>query len=175
MSYLCGRAFATGSFVPVFRGDDGFAVKDFYAFAPTDFGVVVYDLYMFYNEVKNKMCYNTRKDDYVRGTELIPEMCKESLLQMIDETCWNVIDAWCAYNILFELAVHEKAGRAPFRIVDDELASTFRNSLKRHENDLKNAKVWAGRSLQNGLWEDIVESSRVLWKHGVKVCPSVPL
>jgi len=143
------KAVAEGSLVPLFRGDKGFSVlinRFVGADVPTDWSLVVFHLYGYFDKTKDP---------------IIPKMCLTSLLTLLKGDAFEV---WCAYNVLFFIVCFEKTNRATFYILDDNLISTFKETLTRRQEELKQTKIWEGKSLDEGLWTDIVSSAEVLKK-----------
>ena len=149
------KALEEGSFVPLFRGDLGYATETGnYAVAdiPTDWSIIIqYGIFALYEEQKDPR---------------IPKLCRKSLLIMMEG---DYFDVWCAYSLCFSLAYHDFKKDAPFSILDEILLRTLQGALCREEEVLMQSKCWQGKNLKNGLWSDIFASARIaVQKYGVK-------
>lgn len=143
------KAFNNGSFVPVFKGENGYNVsvdRHIPADIPTDWSVIIkFGIYELYRKTNDHR---------------IVEMCRNSVAELLDSE--DAFALWCAYSVCFTFAYAEGDGRAPFKIMDSALCETLKNTLNKNSENLKKAKIWQGKDMEEGLWMDIVSSARIL-------------
>ena len=144
---LCEKAFLNGSFVPLFRGELGYCIRNnsLPADIPTDWSVMIcFGVYDY---------YRLKKDSR------IIDLCREAITELLNG---GAFELWCAYNVCFFLLENECKNKAPFRIMDNNMVNRVKTALNAHADLLKKAKIWNGKTLPEGLWTDIVCSARVL-------------
>ena len=144
---ICEKSFLVGSFVPIFRGDEGFCLsnRNLPADVPTDWSAVIrFGLYDYYFLKKDRKIIN---------------MCRDSIIQLLNGEAFEI---WCAYNICFFLLGNEYKKQAPFIIMDHNMIDRLKNALNSNAALLKTARIWNGKNLPEGLWTDICFSSKVL-------------
>ena len=142
------RAYQEGSFVPLFRGDEGyqiamnrFAVGD----VPTDWSILIaFGIYEFFNKTKDAD---------------VPQLCRKAIYELLKGDAYSL---WCAYNTCFFFVYQEYDHRAPFKTLDTDLFMELRNKLNANCEILKATKIWQGKNLKEGLWTDIVSSAAIV-------------
>lgn len=150
---ICSENYSNGSFIPLFRGEDKYAVYSIYADIPTDWDIVIRcGIYEFY------LCRGKDKR--------IKEMCYSSLIKMLKGTAFDV---WCAANVIFIFANKEARDNGLFTVVDDHLVKELRNALLNNKNDLMKMKTYTGKEFADGLWQDTLIIARLLKSKGVNL------
>ena len=144
---LVDKALTVGSFVPLFRGDDGYRIsanRFVPGDIPTDWSVLLkFGIYECYRKTKNPN---------------IPRFSREAICELLEGDAFSI---WCGYNVCFYLAYQECKNCAPFRLLDEELLQRLRSALHDNQEILKNAKIWQGKNLKEGLWADIISSAAI--------------
>lgn len=139
------RAVLERNFVSLFRGDEGYRIapnRFIPGDIPTDWSILLgFGIYEYYRE-------NQEAD--------IPGLCRKAICELLNGDAFSI---WCGYNVCFYLAYQECEKRAPFRILDETLLQTLRGALHDNRDVLKNARIWHGKNLKEGLWTDIVSSA----------------
>ena len=71
--------------------------------------------------------------------------------------CWNQIR-------------NEKRHESPFKFINQELIEKLKETLLKHENELRVSKEWQGRNEENGLWQEITKINNIATKnYGVSI------
>lgn len=144
---MCEKAFLNGSFIPLFCGTEGFSVgnKNVPADVPTDWAVIInFGIYDYYIITKDNK---------------IITMCYNGIMELLNG---GAFELWCAYNLCFFMIKYEYENRAPFHIMDKNMINNLKLALNKNIDCLRKAKIWNGKNLIDGLWTDIVTSSKVL-------------
>lgn len=145
------RAVKEKSLVPFFRGEKYYEIVSRHADIPTDWDyairVTVYNYYIYHG----------------RNT-YIPMLCYASILELLQG---SPVDIWCAYNVFYIFAMNEMRGTAPFNIIDLNLKEKLKKALLDNKESLEQTKQYTGRTLNKGLWDDIVIITRLLKGHNI--------
>lgn len=139
---LTKKAFENDEVAEFLCGEKGYSVmgnRDIPTNIPTDFGrIVEKGIYTYYQQTKDKT---------------IIAKTKAALLKLINGTPINV---WVAFMIVRRQFFKYERNLAPFKIEDDNIIFSLKNSLNAYKSQLSECKKFLGVNAENGLWQDIL-------------------
>lgn len=153
---LTKKAFENNEVAEFLCGEKGYAcpISHFVpANVPTDFSRIIdFGVYKLYEETKN---------------EKIVAKFEEAILYLLD--C-DPAKNWIAFMVYWNQIRNEKRHEAPFKFINQELIEKLKETLLKHENELRVCKEWQGWNEENGLWQEITKINNIATKnYGVSI------
>ena len=153
---LTKKAFDNNEVAEFLCGEKGYAcpISHFVpANVPTDFSRIIdFGVYKLYEETKN---------------EKIVAKFEEAILYLLD--C-DPAKNWIAFMVCWNQIRNEKRHEAPFKFINQELIEQLKETLLKHEKELRVCKEWQGWNEENGLWQEITRINNIATKnYGVSI------
>ena len=153
---LTKKAFENNEVAEFLCGEKGYAcpISHFVpANVPTDFSRIIdFGVYKLYEETKN---------------EKIVAKFEEAILYLLD--C-DPAKNWIAFMVCWNQIRNEKRHEAPFKFINQELIEKLKETLLKHEKELRVCKEWQGWNEENGLWQEITRINNIATKdYGVSI------
>lgn len=77
---------------------------------------------------------------------------------------------WIAFMVCWNQIRNEKRHEAPFKFINQELIEKLKETLLKHEKELRVCKEWQGWNEDNGLWQEITRINNIATKnYGVSI------
>lgn len=145
------KAFENNEVAEFLCGEKGYAchISHFVpANVPTDFSRIIdFGVYKLYKETKN---------------EKIVAKFEEAILYLLD--C-DPAKNWIAFMVCWNQIRNEKRHEAPFKFINQELIEKLKETLLKHEKELRVCKKWQGWNEENGLWQEITRINNIATKN----------
>lgn len=153
---LTKKAFENNEVAEFLCGEKGYAcpISHFVpANVPTDFSRIIdFGVYKLYEKTKN---------------EKIVAKFEEAILYLLD--C-DPAKNWIAFMVCWNQIRNEKRHEAPFKFINQELIEKLKETLLKHEKELRVCKEWQGWNEENGLWQEITRVNNIATKnYGVSI------
>ncbi|MFR3010072.1 MAG: hypothetical protein ACLTND_00545 [Ruminococcus bicirculans (ex Wegman et al. 2014)] len=153
---LTKKAFENNEVAEFLCGEKGYAcpISHFVpANVPTDFSRIIdFGVYKLYEETKNE--------------KIVAEF-EEAILYLLD--C-DPAKNWIAFMVCWNQIRNEKRHEAPFKFINQELIEKLKETLLKHEKELRVCKEWQGWNEENGLWQEITRINNIATKnYGVSI------
>lgn len=150
------KAFENNEVAEFLCGEKGYScpISHFVpANVPTDFSRIIdFGVYKLYEETKN---------------EKIVAKFEEAILYLLD--C-DPAKNWIAFMVCWNQIRNEKRREAPFKFINQELIEKLKETLLKHEKELRVCKEWQGWNEENGLWQEITRINNIATKnYGVSI------
>ena len=103
------------------------------------------------------------------------ETKNEKIVAKFEEAILYLLDCdpaknWIAFMVCWNQIRNEKRHESPFKFINQELIEKLKETLLKHENELRVCKEWQGWNEENGLWQEITKINNIATKnYGVSI------